>query len=127
MHIQVFQVRILASASGEEGVYSPAAQARPLQPRPRLTASGSWPWNRFPGKPAKFFARPGEASSSRYLQRNRGLPAWQRDYTFFAASRDQEAVGSSVGTLQQGCLHEYSAWHTVLRDLSSTGFSSQYL
>ena len=26
-------------------------------------------------------------------------------YTFFAASRDQEAGGSSVGTLGQGCLH----------------------
>ena len=61
----------------------------------------------FPGKPARFFARPGEASSSRYLQRNRGPPAWQRNYTFFDASCDQEAGGSSVGTLRQGCLHPF--------------------
>jgi hypothetical protein len=54
----------------------------------------------FPGKPARFFARPGEASSSSYPQRNRGPPAWQQDYTFFVASRDQEAGGSSVGTLR---------------------------
>jgi hypothetical protein len=31
----------------------------------------------FLGTPARFFARPGEASSSRYPQRNRGPPAWQ--------------------------------------------------
>jgi hypothetical protein len=62
----------------------------------------------FPGKPAWFFACPGEASLSRYPQRNRGPPAWQQDYTFYAASRDQEDGGSSVGTLRQSCLHEYS-------------------
>ncbi len=62
----------------------------------------------FPGKPAMFFARPGEASSSRYPQRNRGPPAWQRDYTFFAANRDQEAGGSSVATLRKGCLRPSS-------------------
>ena len=58
----------------------------------------------FPGKPVRFFARPGEASSSRYPQGNRGLPAWQRDYTFFAASNSLEAGGSSVDAPQKSCL-----------------------
>jgi hypothetical protein len=31
------------------------------------------------------FAHAGEASSSRYPQRNRMPPTWQRDYTFFGA------------------------------------------
>jgi hypothetical protein len=63
------------------------------------------PGTGFLGTPARFFACPGEASSSCYPQRNRGPPAWQRgDYTFFSASRDQEAGGSSVGTPCKGCL-----------------------
>jgi hypothetical protein len=45
-----------------------------------------------------------EPSSSRYPQCNPGPPACQRDYTFFAASRDKEAGGSSVGTLLRSCL-----------------------
>jgi hypothetical protein len=60
-----------------------------LTPTPQPVAAD--PGTIFPGKPARFFARPGEASSSRYPQRNRGPPAWQWNYTFFAASRDQEA------------------------------------
>jgi hypothetical protein len=63
----------------------------------------------FPGLPARFFGCPEEASSTRYLQSNRRPLTWQRDYTFIAASCDQEAGGSSVGA----CLyplshHEYS-------------------
>ncbi len=52
----------------------------------------------FPGKPARCLACTEESSSSRYPHGRRGAPAWQLDYTFFAASRDQEARGSSVGT-----------------------------
>jgi hypothetical protein len=70
-----------------------------LTPIPPAAAD---PGTFFLGTPARFFACPGEASSSRYLQHNRGQPAWQQDYTFFAASCDQEAGGSSVGTPPQG-------------------------
>jgi hypothetical protein len=55
-----------------------------------------------------FFARPGEASSSRNPHCNRGPPAWQLDYTFFAANRNQEAWESSVGTPRKGCLRPSS-------------------
>jgi hypothetical protein len=61
-----------------------------------------------PGTPARFFACPVEASSSLYLQRNRGLPTWQLDSTIFAASRDQENRGGSVGAPCRGCLSTYS-------------------
>ncbi len=67
----------------------PPAAAAPTPP-----PAASDPGTVFPGKPARCFARPGEAYSSRYPQRNRRLPAWQRDYTFFAAGRDQEAGGA---------------------------------
>jgi hypothetical protein len=70
-----------------------------LAPTPPPAAAD--PGTVVPGKPARFFARPGEESLSRYSQRNRGPPAWQQDYTFFAASRNQEAGGSSVGTLRR--------------------------
>ncbi len=84
----------------------PAPAAPPKRVRfnlaPASPPAAADPGTVFPGTPARFFARPGEASSGRYPQRNRGPPAWQRDYTFFAASRDQEAGESSVGTLRQG-------------------------
>ncbi len=51
-----------------------------------------------------FFACAVEASSSRYLQLNRGQPAWQWHYTFFATSCYKEAGWSShltvLGLLQ---------------------------
>jgi len=49
----------------------------------------------FPGRTARFFACTGEASSSRYLQLNCGLPAWQRDYTFFAETKKLRGVMSA--------------------------------
>jgi hypothetical protein len=73
-----------------------------LTPTPLPVAAD--PGTVFPGKPTRFFARPGEVSSSRYPQCNRGPPAWQRDFTFFATSRSKEAGGSSVGTPHRGCL-----------------------
>ncbi len=73
----------------------------------------------FPGKPARFFAHPGEASSSR--------PATQPQATHLATRLhllrcDQEAGGSSVGTLCPCSHHEFESavWHTVLHDLSRT-------
>jgi hypothetical protein len=81
-----------------------------LAPTPQPAAAD--PGTVFPGKPPRFFARPGEAYSSRYPQRNRGPPAWQWDYTFFAARRDQEAGGSSVATPQKSCLRPSSQHET---------------
>jgi hypothetical protein len=100
----------------------PAPEAPPKPVRfnlaPTSPPAAADPGTIFPGKPARFSARSGEASPSRYPQRNRGPPAWQWDYTFFAASRDQEAGGSSVGTLRQGC---YTPLHTT-----STARDTQY-
>jgi hypothetical protein len=79
----------------------PAAARLPKHVRFNLTPvppAAADPGTVFPGTPARFFTRPGEASSSRYLQHNCG----QRDYNFFAASRNQEAGGSTVGTPSQG-------------------------
>jgi hypothetical protein len=87
-----------APRRGQPWQEPPAATV--LTPPPAAADPGTF----FPGKPARCFARPGEAYSSRYPQRNRRLPAWHQDYTFFAASRDQEAGGSSLGTPCRGCL-----------------------
>jgi hypothetical protein len=51
----------------------------------------------FPGMPARFLACSEKALSSCYPRFHRGTPAWQLDYIFFAANRDQEAGGRSVG------------------------------
>ncbi len=67
------------------------------QPMPGAADSGTV----FPGTPARFFACPEKALASWCLQCNRRPPACQQDYTFFTASCDQEATGSSVGAPPQ--------------------------
>jgi hypothetical protein len=76
-----------------------------LTPTPPAAAD---PGTVFAGTPARFLARLGEASSSRYPQGSCGPPAWKRDYTFFTGSRDKEARGSSVSAPRKGCLRPTS-------------------
>jgi hypothetical protein len=96
----------MASRSGNCPPRRPCASASTSRPRHRQRQLTLEPFflPRLPG----FFARPGEASSSHYPQRNRGPPAWQQDYTIFGASRNREAGGSSLGTPGKGCLRPSS-------------------
>jgi hypothetical protein len=78
---------------------------------PPLPAAAD-PGTVFPGMPAMFFAPAREASSSRYPQRNSRPPAWQQDYTFFAASCDKE-VGRSSHLTVLSLLHDSLSGPTV--------------
>jgi transposase InsO family protein len=86
LHPQSGATTARPAQAGATHCHCPTMRSRfNLTPTPPAAAD---PGTVFPATTARFFARPGEASSSCYPQHNRRPPAWQRDYTFFAASRD---------------------------------------